>query len=172
MCEKTNKKINKTNNNNFSYYLSGFVEGEGCFSISYRVLERIAVGVEAKPSFSIAQKKSKENYALLEQIRDFFGFGAIRDDRRGCYKYETRNLGLIIKHVIPFFERYRLQGSKNKDFIIFSSICSRMNHGKHLCFQGLLEILELSRALNPSGRRNNTIDLLLNKVRCTSRENK
>lgn len=167
--KETNKWVegvtgNQENNDFFSYYLCGFVDGEGCFSISYRYLQRCRVGIESRPSFSIAQKKSVENYRLLESIRDFFGDGGIRDDKKGCYKYETRSLHCISKRIIPFFQKYKLQSAKQKDFVIFSSICSRMVNKEHLDPSGLLCILEDSRSLNTSGTRRNPLDSLIAKV--------
>ena len=155
----------KTPSDLFSNYLCGFVDGEGCFSLSYRNLSRMAVGVEARPSFSIGQKQSKENYNLLKEIRDFFGGGSIRHDGKSCYKYETRSLDLITKKVIPFFETYKLRTTKRNDFIIFSSICSRMGQREHLKAEGLLRILEDSRAINTFGTRKNSIDSLVAKVK-------
>ena len=148
----------------FSNYLCGFVDGEGCFSVSYRRLSRLKVGIECRPSFSIGQKKSPENYRLLSQIRDFLGGGAIRDDGRGCYKYETRKLLFILHRIIPFFEKHKLLTLKQKDFKIFSTICSQIKEKKHLSFPGLLSILELSRGLNPSGTRKSSLDSLVKDV--------
>ena len=148
----------------FAYYLCGFADGEACFSVSYRRLSRLKVGIESRPSFSIAQKQNPENYRLLARIRDFLGGGAIRKDAKGCYKYETRSLEFICHKIIPFFERYKLLSRKQKDFIIFSTICSRMGRKEHLSFEGLLSILELSRSLNPSGTRVNPLDSLIHSV--------
>ena len=163
--KETQETTLKTSSDFFSHYLCGFVDGEGCFSLSYRNLSRIGVGVEVRPSFSIGQKQSKENYNLLEQVRDFFGGGSIRRDGKGCYKYETRSLDLIINKIIPFFETYKLRTTKRKDFMIFSSICSRMGKKEHLKAVGLLGILEDSRAMNLSGTRKNSIDSLVAKVK-------
>ena len=141
----------------FCFYLSGFVDGEGCFSISFRSLPRLSVRIESRPSFSIAQKKCRENHALLEKIRDLFGGGGIRDDGRGCYKYESRSLECISKRVIPFFSQYPLHSQKRKDFLIFKYICSRMETKQHLHPAGLRSILERCQHLNTSGTRRNTL---------------
>lgn len=145
-------KTNPVNlqNKAWNYYVSGFVDGEGCFSISFRLLSRMKTGVEVRPSFSLAQKKSSLNYLLLKKIRDTFNVGAIRNDQRGCYKYETRSLTDIQRKIIPFFKKYPLYTEKSKDFILFVEICSRMEKGEHLTLNGLKEILSVSEKLNPS----------------------
>ena len=145
----------------FLHYLSGFVDGEGCFSISYRILPRLTVGIEVRPSFSLAQKKCPENAKLLEKIKNVLGGGAIRDDGRGCYKLETRSLPVLLKSVIPFFSTYPLRTQKARDFAIFSHICSRMASKQHLNREGLQAILIQSRALNASGTRRYSLDDLI-----------
>ena len=155
------------NSRGFSYYLCGFADGEGCFSVSYRMSKKIRVGIEITPSFSLAQKKGAESHHLLSAIRDFLGGGGIRDDGRGCYKYETRNLDLICNKIIPFFSKYRLVSAKQNDFVIFSTICSRMSRKQHLSFKGLLSILESSRPLNPS---NTSLEFLIAKLRTRMRK--
>ena len=139
--------------NSFCSYISGFVDGEGCFSVSFRRLERVKMGIELRPSFSIAQKKTATNYKLLEKIRDVFEGGAIRDDNRGCYKYETRSITHIQRKVIPFFTRYPLYTSKASDLLSFCKICSLIAGKQHLNCTGLTEILDLAETMNPSGKR-------------------
>ena len=135
----------------FLHYLSGFVDGEGCFSISFRTLPRLTVGIEVRPSFSLAQKKCPENAKLLEKIKNVLGGGGIRDDGKGCYKLETRSLPVLLESVIPFFSLYPLRTQKARDFAIFSHICSRMASKQHLEWDGLRAILTQSRALNSPG---------------------
>lgn len=137
----------------FCYYLSGFVDGEGCFSVSFRKRKKLNTGIEVTPSFAIAQKKSKQNYALLNKIRLIFQGGAIRDDGKGCYKYETRKITHLRNQVIPFFLKYPLYTSKASDFLCFSEICSLITSKQHLNKNGLSHILVLSKSMNSSGIR-------------------
>ena len=137
----------------FCNYISGFVDGEGCFSVSFRKREKIRVGIEPTPSFSIAQKKTAINYKLLEKIRDVFEGGAIRDDNRGCYKYETRSIIHIQRKIIPFFKEYPLYTSKASNFVSFCNICSLIASKQHRNYTGLIQILEFAEAINLSNKR-------------------
>ncbi len=137
----------------FCSYVSGFVDGEGCFSVSFRKLERNNLGIEVRVSFSVAQKKTPVNYVLLQRIRDLFQGGAIRSDKDGCYKYETRALPHIRKNIIPFFLKYPLYTSKASDFEKFCKICSLMAGKQHLNKSGLIQILDITEGMNPSGIR-------------------
>lgn len=147
----------------FSSYVSGFVDGEGCFSVSFRRVSRMKFGVEVRPSFSIGQNKTTLNYQLLERIRDLFQVGAIRSDskRKGFYKYETRSLDDIRKHIIPFFKSYPLYTQKSEDFKYFCKICSLIAAKQHLNTKGLTCIIDIAEKMNPSGKRR----ILLSDIR-------
>lgn len=152
---------NGTTETQFLHYLCGFVDGEGCFSVSFRILPRLTTGIEVRPSFSLGQKKCPENFLVLEKIKGVLGGGGIRDDNNGCYKLETRSLPILLESVIPFFLTYPLRTQKARDFAIFSHICSRMEKKQHLHLDGLRAILEESRPLNPLHTRRNSLDDLI-----------
>lgn len=144
----------------FCFYVSGFVDGEGCFSVSFRKLSRIKIQFETRVSFSIGQKKTAANYTLLDRIRLMFKGGAIRGDRN-CYKYETRAISHLRTEIIPFFKKYPLYTSKAADFNNFCKICSLIAAKQHLNKTGLLQILDLAENMNFSGTRR----LDLHKIR-------
>lgn len=144
----------------FCFYVAGFVDGEGYFSVSFRKLDRNLVKFETRASFSIGQKKTPQNYLILERIRILFQGGSIRGDRN-MYKYETRNLSHIREKIIPFFKKYPLYTSKSIDFIKFCEICSLLAAKQHLNKTGLLKVLDLAETMNPSGTRK----VALNQVR-------
>lgn len=154
-------KIKGEQENAFAQYIVGFTDGEGCFSVSFQLRKRLKVGIECTASFSLSQKKSKENYILLEKIRDFFECGGIRysanDD---CYKYEIRSLPAIRKSILPFFQKNRLLGEKAQDFDYFCEICSLMAAKQHCNEKGLYSILELAKKMNRSATRKHKIEKL------------
>ncbi len=147
-------KHTKQEEENFCFYVSGFIDGEGCFSISFRRLSKIVVGFETKVSFSVGQKQTKQNYELLDRIRKLLKGGSIRNSKKdNCYKYETRQLEHIQTEIIPFFNKYPLYTSKSNDFELFSKICSLVAAKQHLNETGLLQIINLAEGMNPSGKR-------------------
>ena len=135
------------------FYITGFTDGEGCFSLSFRKVSRLKMGVEVRPTFSISQKKSKRNYKLLEQFRRAFKGGSVRADKRGLYKYETRSLCHIRSHVIPFFQKYPLQSEKLYHFVLFCEACSLVAAKQHLNTAGLLKIVSIAEKMNLSGQK-------------------
>lgn len=145
-------------------YITGFVDGEGCFSISFNKREKLTTGLEVRPSFLIAQ--NKRNLKILELIRDYFGCGAIRFSKKDqCYKYEVRSIGDLRNKIIPHFKKYPLKTSKNADFQTFAYICDLISASKHLNKVYLEEIIELAYEMNESGVRKYTKDQLLRIVR-------
>lgn len=66
------------------FWVSGFVDGEGCFSVSFNLKNKLSLGVEVRPSFSLSQVSDKQNLNLkcLEQLRNFFSCGFIRFSKR------------------------------------------------------------------------------------------
>ena len=151
----------------FFSYISGFVDGEGCFSFSLRRVGRIPVGVEITPSFSIGQNNTPKNYALLQRIRDVFQGGSIRSDRKraGFYKYETRSIAHIQKHVIPFFVAYPLHTEKKEDFQYFCKVCSLIAAKQHTNSKGLLQILDIVEKMNLSGTRRYSLSELRSRLK-------
>jgi hypothetical protein len=90
-----------------SAYISGYADGEGCFTVSISPRAKLLVGWEVRPSFSVSQNGDRAE--VLHVIQAFFGCGSIRPDRSDrTLKWETRRLDDLVDRVIPHFERYRL----------------------------------------------------------------
>lgn len=66
------------------FWMTGFVDGEGCFCVSFNLKERLALGIEVRPSFSVSQTRDKEglNLKCLQEVLDFFDCGFIRFSKR------------------------------------------------------------------------------------------
>ena len=137
---------------NVAEYISGFVDGGGCFSVSFTKRSRFVLGWETKPSFSVSQ-----NYYRAEQLsimQKYFGCGFMRDGKTDkTVKYEVRRLDDLIEKVIPHFERYPLLSSKQRDFELFKTVCLLMKKGKHITVEGMKKILPVAFKMNESGRR-------------------
>jgi hypothetical protein len=138
-------------------YITGFVDGEGSFSISISPRNFKDVKWEVRPSFSISQHK--RNRGILFKIKDYFGCGIVRPNRKdNTYKYEVRSLQDLKNIIIPHFKKYPLQTTKRIDFEIFSQVIQIMEEGKHLTKDGLKEIIELLQKLPPERRKKYKIE--------------
>ena len=127
-------------------YISGYADGEGCFSVSIRRRSKLRVGWEVRPSFSVAQKRGRTE--VLNLMLQYFRCGTLRysstDDTE---HYETRSITDISKYIVPHFEKYPLLSSKQRDFEIFKTVCEIIKDGKHLQILGLQQILILTASM-------------------------
>ena len=147
-----------------SAYISGYADGEGCFTVSIAPRATLAVGWEVRPSFSVSQNGDRAE--VLQLIEATFGCGNIRPDRSDrTLKWETRKLEDILGRVIPHFEQFPLLSSKRIDFERFAAVCRLMAAGAHRRRDGLCEIVKLARVMNPSGRRRYSAERILAELR-------
>ena len=135
-----------------SSYITGYVDGEGCFTVSFSPRKKLRVGWEVRPSFSVSQNADRAE--VLAAIREYFGCGGFRPDRSDkTLKYEVRDLASLLAKVIPHFEQYPLISGKRRDFEKFAIICRLLDRRRHLSRDGLREIASLAVTMNPSGKR-------------------
>ena len=144
-------------------YISGYVDGEGCFSVSIAPRPTLLVGWEVRPSLSVSQNGDRSEVLLA--IQHHFGCGTLRPDRSDrTLKWEVRSLPLITDRLIPHFRAYPLLSGKQQDFESFANICERMVRGDHRGPNGLKEIVRLAGGMNPSGRRGYRPELILESL--------
>src|ERR671919_1636286 len=113
-----------------SAYISGYVDGEGCFTVSISPRAKLLAGWEVRPSLSVSQNGGRAE--VLHALQAYFGCGSIRPDRSDrTLKWETRRLDELVGRVIPHFIRYPLLSGKRLDFERFAVICWMMKGGEH-----------------------------------------
>ena len=100
-------------------YISGYADGEGSFLVSFSPRQKLSVGLEVRPSFSISQRNDRSQ--VLTAIKKYFGCGNIRLSRKDSNdKYEVRSLRDLRDIIIPHFKKYQILSSKQKDFELFT----------------------------------------------------
>jgi hypothetical protein len=144
-------------------YISGYVDGEGCFTVSISPRPTLRVGWEVRPSLSVSQNGDRSQ--VLLEIQRYFGCGTIRPDRSDhTLKWETRRLSALCEVVIPHFVAYPMLSGKQRDFELFVDICERMARRAHCEPGGLSEIVRLANAMNPSGTRGYSQEQILGSI--------
>ena len=138
-----------------SFYIAGFVDGEGSFHVAVQKSKNVRLGWQVIPEFHVSQ--NRERTVTLEIIQKVLDCGYIKPNHRT--KATDRTNVLVVRNhqdlkekVIPFFRRYKLLSSKNDDFEKFAGIVESMDRGKHLELEGLRRILEIAFSMNASGR--------------------
>ena len=145
-------------------YISGFVDGEGCFCVSFQPSRRHRLGWEVRPSFSVSQNADRAE--LLHMIKKAWGCGSIRPDRSDkTIKFEVRSVQELVERVVAHFRAYPLASSKQSDVERFERICRLVYERRHLERDGFSEIVRLAMEMNPSGkRRYSAVDILRSLV--------
>ena len=107
-------------------WVTGFVDGEGCFSIGFvrqphRTSRRgYRTGYQVSHRFVVTQ--GVKSVSCLEQLLSFFGVGRIFIDRRNENHREDLAQFIVDRRddlldvVIPFFSEYPMMSSKQHDF--------------------------------------------------------
>jgi len=145
-------------------YISGFVDGEGCFCVSFQPSQRHRLRWEVRPSFSVSQNADRAQ--LLYVMKERWGCGSIRPDRSDrTLKYEVRNVSDLASVVLPHFERFPLMSSKQQDLELFGLVCAAMAASEHQTQDGFERIVKVAMRMNSSGRRKYSADEILNSLR-------
>ena len=153
-------RLQETISTDLAWYISGFTDGEGCFSVSFTKRQKLLTGVEVRPSFAIGQ--NKKSLPVLQLMHTYFGCGAIRFSTADqTYKYEVRSTSDLRKYIIPHFEKYPLKTAKASDFETFKYICDSVASSKHLNKVYLAELLARAYTMNISGSRKYQLQELL-----------
>jgi hypothetical protein len=149
-------------------YISGFVDGEGCFCVSFQPSRRHRLGWEVRPSFSVSQNADRAE--LLSVIQERWGCGFIRPDRSDkTLKFEVRNVRDLVEKVLPHFRTTPLASSKQADVMRFERICMLICEGQHQSPSGFGEIVRIAMEMNPSGKRKYSAGEILNSLRSGER---
>jgi hypothetical protein len=133
-------------------WISGFTDGEGCFSVSFIKNKTMRNGWQLFPEFVVTQ--GKKSLSALELIKDYLGCGNIFVNKRkdnhteNIYRYCVRSIMDLEQRVIPFFKRNKLLTYKDNDFQIFCKIVKMIAGQKHLTDHGIHEIAMLVQQMN------------------------
>ena len=134
------------------WWVAGFVDGEGCFSVSIFKNATSKSGVQVFPEFVVTQ--GEKSLPVLYALQQFFNCGKVyvnnRSDnhREPLHRYCVRSSQDIKRTIIPFFETYSLQTAKDNDFHVFCQIVRAIENREHLSKAGLEKIRTLAASTN------------------------
>ena len=134
-------------------YLVGLTDGEGSFCVYIREPTKASWNVRIECHFYI--KMREDELPLLKHVKNSFGCGRIafqkeyRERQRDNYRYQVSNRVELCEIIIPFFERYTLQGiNRKRDFRLFVQIVELVNTGAHHDADGLERIRSLKARMH------------------------
>lgn len=133
-------------------WIVGFVDGEGCFSVSVFKNHTSKLGWQVFPEFAVTQGGRSMN--TLERIQHYFDCGNVFVNRRtdnhraNLSRYCVRSVEDLRKVIIPFFQRHQLQTTKRQDFKLFVRAVELIKQRRHLTPDGLKQIAKISSQMN------------------------
>lgn len=150
------------NNNNLNpKYVSGFIDGEGCFHVSIVDRAELKVGKSVRVLFQISVHKKDK--ALLDLIRKFFGVGVVIDRKDDVFYYKVSKVQDLIL-VLAHFEKYSLLTQKGADLELFKQVVEKMNRKEHLTTEGVQEIVNIKASMNFGVLSDNLLSAFPNTV--------
>ena len=109
------------------WWIVGFVDGEGCFSVSTFKNHTCKSGYQTLFEFVVTQ--GERSRSALEAIKEYFDCGAIYINRRydnhryNLLRYCVRRQDDLKNKIVPFFRKYQFQSTKREQFEKF---CQRL----------------------------------------------
>lgn len=106
------------------------------------------LGEGVKVVFKITQ--DLRNSEILAMFNNIFTCGKVYRQSPSAKVHDFLITGLsdILKHVIPFFLAYPLEGAKHKEFLDFLKVAELMKDKAHLNKDGLEEIRLIKSGMN------------------------
>lgn len=137
-CQKHNLIIDP-------WFLTGFVDAEGCFTLGISRNKYCKTGWSIQLFFQIAlHRKDTE---LLERVQNYFGVGKI-------HKHGPQSIILRISSIkdlqvlFNHFDKYPLVTQKLADYNLFKLAYNIMINKEHLTQEGLLKLVAIKGSLN------------------------
>ena len=127
-------------------WVTGFVDGEGCFYVGVNRNREMTVGFQVLPEFTVVQHE--RDVQLLHALKTFFGCGVVRTNHGDRMAFRVRGKDDLLKRVIPFFREHPLMSKKQHDFEKFCEVLRLMEEGGHLTEAGIGKIRALTSQMN------------------------
>jgi hypothetical protein len=133
-------------------WVVGFVDGEGCFSISVVRNPSCRLGWQVQHEFSVTQAASSRS--ALELLVEVFGCGKVIENtrhdnhREPLFRFSVKRRADLMATVVPFFEERPLRTAKQSDFVLFAAALRMMEEAVHCTPEGLAAIARITEQMN------------------------
>lgn len=127
------------------WYLSGFIDGEGCFQISIKKDSKYKTGWHVEIVFAIALHK--KDLVLLNEIKSYLGIGNVTSLGKNAVQYRVRSKNELSK-LIEFIDKYPLISQKAVDYELFKQGFNLLLNKEHLTTEGIEKLVSIKAPLN------------------------
>jgi LAGLIDADG endonuclease len=127
-------------------WVTGFVDGEGCFHVGINTNPDMKLGIQVLPEFTVVQHE--RDVQLLHSLKTFFGCGVVRTNHGPRMAFRVRSREHLTTRIVPFFEKHPLKSQKRIDFEKFRDVLRAMETGDHLDSAGVENIRRIAAQMN------------------------
>jgi hypothetical protein len=127
-------------------WITGFVDGEGCFHVGINPHDEMTAKFQVLPEFTVVQHE--RDVQVLHALKAHFGCGVVRVNHGNRMAYRVRSMKHLLEHIVPFFVKHPLKTKKNVDFLKFRDILLLMQAGNHLNPEGIERIRSIASEMN------------------------
>ena len=127
-------------------WITGFVDGEGCFHVGVNERPDMTAGFQVLPEFTVVQHE--RDVQVLHALKKFFGCGVVRTNHAERMSYRVRSQEHLLERIIPFFVKHPLKTQKRMDFEKFRDVLLLMQKGEHLTVEGVGRIRRITSGMN------------------------
>jgi hypothetical protein len=135
----------------YAEWITGFVDGEGCFYVGINAHPDMKAGFQVLPEFTVVQHE--RDAEVLHALKAHFKCGVVRRNHGDRMAYRVRDLRHLVERIVPFFVEHPLKTRKNVDFRKFRRILLMMEAGVHLTAAGIEEIRSIAKQMNRGNAR-------------------
>ena len=132
--------------------MAGFTSGDGSFNI--KTTKTRSGKVQLRYSVTLHIREKEVIIGLANYIKALKHEHINEDSVKYVHYTETSvaiqivNFSDIVNYIIPFFDKYELQGLKRLDFNDFKVVACMMTSKEHLHKEGYDRILQIKESMN------------------------
>jgi hypothetical protein len=132
-------------------WITGFVDGEGCFHVGINANAEMTAGFQVLPEFTVVQHE--RDVQVLHALKAYFGCGVVRVNHGDRMAFRVRSQKHLLENIVPFFIEHPLKTKKNVDFLKFRQVLLMMKADRHLTRDGVEEIRSIAAQMNRGSSR-------------------
>jgi len=158
-------------NDNYKYWLGGFVEGEGSLTISIVKYDKAPYGVLLQPEFNVTQHIN--GLSILKSFKILFNNeGQIhkKSGSNNVWVYSLKGIKNLSNYLVPFYSKYVVNYSSKynrEEFKKFIFILNKLREKRKFEKEEFITIIKLIYDLNPDGKgkkRKRTLENIISIV--------
>lgn len=128
------------------WFITGFAEGGGSFIVNVLKSDKNKTGWRVQVEFKIGLHK--KDLSLLEEIKKFFGVGAIYYQAEDSVQFKVHSIKELLVITYHFDKYPPITIKKAGDFQLFKQVVYMMLNKEHFTSEGLRQVISIKASLN------------------------